>query len=137
MKIYKVPLVIRGEVIEDYELEYAGRQGGISFQTPDVNKYMKQLVTSAGALNDLYSVSLDEIVDFIVEVGKRINLETNTHLQEAYEIPEVFRGTRLNPVFSVGYEGSGISTHRHDANFQSQVPVLQKALVFTKKFFTF
>lgn len=32
----RIPLIIRGELIEDYAVEFAGRHGGVSFMTPDV-----------------------------------------------------------------------------------------------------
>jgi hypothetical protein len=92
MKVYKVPLVIRGEVIEDYTVEHPGRKGGISFVTPDVNKYMKKLVTTPATMKDLYSISMDEIFDFMIEWGKRFNLATNPHLQEAFEISTLTSG---------------------------------------------
>jgi Acyl-CoA reductase (LuxC) len=120
MKTYKVPLVIRGEVIEDYTREYAGRQGGINFQTPDVNKYMKQLVTGPAALSDLYQITMDEIVDFIVEVGKRIDLATNTHLQEAYEISTLTSGMTPSVLKAVYSGFDGVFTH---ANINEYIDV--------------
>lgn len=102
MKVYKVPLIIRGEVIEDYTIEHPGRKGGISFTTPDINRYMKKLVTTPAALEDLYSISLDQIFDFLVEWGKRFNLDTNLHLQEAFEISAATSGM-TEPVLRAVY----------------------------------
>jgi len=104
MKVYKVPLVIRGEVIEDYTIEYPGRKGGVSFVTPDVNKYMRRLVTTPAALDDLYKISMDEILDFMVEFGQRFNLHNNVHLQEAFEISTLTSGM-TEPVLRGVYSG--------------------------------
>jgi hypothetical protein len=104
MKTYQVPLIIRGKIIDDYTIEHKGRKGGVSFVTPDVNKYMRQLTTSAGALDDLYTISMDEIVDFMVELGQRFNLETNPHVQQAFEFSTLTSGMTESVLRSV-YSG--------------------------------
>lgn len=92
MKVYKVPLIIRGKIIEDYSIEHPGRKGGVSFVTPDVNKYLRQLTTTPASLNDLYDISMSDILDFLVEFGQRFNLNNNPHLQEAFEISTLTSG---------------------------------------------
>jgi hypothetical protein len=84
----KVPLIIRGKIIEDYELEFGDRGGsGYSFATPDVGKHIRQLVsTDAASLRDLYSISLEEIYDYVDELGRRLDLDNSAHLQEAFEV---------------------------------------------------
>ena len=42
MTTLQVPLIIRGKVIEDYEVEFGGRGGNMRFMTPDVKKYMSE-----------------------------------------------------------------------------------------------
>ena len=101
---YKVPLIIRGEVIEDYTIEHHGRKGGVSFITPDVNKYMRQLTTTPASLQDLYTISLDDIIEFLVELGARFNLETNQHVQKAFEISTLTSGITESVLRSV-YSG--------------------------------
>jgi Acyl-CoA reductase (LuxC) len=87
MSNFKVPLVIRGEIIEDYEIEYADRNGGMRFKTPDVKKYVGRLVNDNPiSLLDMYEISLDEIVDFLDAVGKRLDLDTNSHWREAFDV---------------------------------------------------
>src|SRR5690606_7103542 len=92
MKVYKVPLIIRGEVIEDYTIEHPGRKGGVSFTTPDVTKYMRKLAANPKDLLDLYTIRIDEIIDFLVEFGQRFNLQDNVHMQEAFEISTLTSG---------------------------------------------
>ncbi|MET0379473.1 MAG: acyl-CoA reductase [Spongiibacteraceae bacterium] len=104
MKVFKVPLIIRGEVIDDFTVEYPGRKGGVSFVTPDVNKYLKKLTTTPASLEDLYRISIDDILDFMVEVGARFNLESNPYVQEAFEISTLTSGM-TEPVLRAVYSG--------------------------------
>jgi hypothetical protein len=82
-----VPLIIRGEIIEDYEVEYGGRGGNVRFKTPDVTKYLDRLMNDDPlSLSDLYSISLDDIIDFLAELGRRLDLDKNPHWREAFEV---------------------------------------------------
>ena len=47
MTMCKVPLIIRGEVIEDTDVEYGGRNPETRFRTADVRKYIDRLPLSA------------------------------------------------------------------------------------------
>lgn len=83
---FKVPLIIRGEIIEDYGPEFGDRSGGL-FTTPDVKKYLRLLIDDrASSLIDLYDISLSEIIDFLAELGQRLDLDTNRYWQEAFEV---------------------------------------------------
>jgi hypothetical protein len=85
---FKVPLFIRGEMIEDYEVEHHDRSaGGRSFTTPSAAKYINKIVAkSAATLADLYTISFDEIVDYLDELGQRLDLDTNPWWREAFEV---------------------------------------------------
>jgi hypothetical protein len=84
---FKVPLIIRGHIIEDYSVSYADRNGTLQFQTPDAKKYLRQLVSANPmAQADLYRISLEDIIDFLDAVGRRLDLEKNPHWREAFEI---------------------------------------------------
>ena len=81
-----VPLIIRGKLIEDHLVRHQGRGGGSSFLTPDVNEYLDQLpLRDHGGLQDLQSLTTDEVIDFLVAFGLTLDVETNAHLQEAKE----------------------------------------------------
>ena len=88
MADFKVPLIVRGEIIEDYEVDFADRSGaGRSFTTPDVGKYISKVVTTSPAvLEDLYTLRFDDIVDFLCELGQRLDIDTNPYWREAYEV---------------------------------------------------
>ena len=81
-----VPLIIRGEVIEDNLIVHEGRGGGSSFRTPDVNKHIDQLpLRSHGDMKDLHALSTDEIIDFLVRYGEQLDISENAFLQQALE----------------------------------------------------
>lgn len=82
-----IPLVIRGKIITDDLKSYSTRGGKFTFQSPDVTKYLDQLILSdPGQQKDLYDISLDEIIDFFVALGKRLTLEDNAYLRKALEM---------------------------------------------------
>jgi len=84
---FNVPLIIRGRLIEDAELEFGGRGGDVRFSTADVRKHLGELVLRApSALEDLYCLSFGELLDFMSELGSRLVLERNPHLEAAFEL---------------------------------------------------
>lgn len=88
MADFKVPLIIRGEIIEDYEVEFHDRSaGGRSFVTPNVAKYIQRVVTNSPAiLQDLYTIGFDDIVEYLGELGRRLDLDRNAYWREAFEV---------------------------------------------------
>ena len=98
MTEYQIPIVARGEVIEDYEITHNGRYGA-TFTSPDPNKYLsKILLPSRRELESLYQLTLDEVVDFLEEFGNRLQLDTNPHLQWALELSRTFNDVPPNLV---------------------------------------
>jgi len=86
-KLYRVPLIIRGKIIDDYELEFGGRHGALRFTTPDVEKYVDELTLGTPSkLADLYALSFADIADYLVALGEKLNFETNPHMQESFEV---------------------------------------------------
>lgn len=92
-KIWRVPLIIRGEVIDEGVVEFGGRRGGATFTTPDVGKHLEQLALDRPSrMADLYSLSFDDIAEYLGRLGERLNLDTNPHMQEAYELSRLTSG---------------------------------------------
>jgi hypothetical protein len=86
-KPYKVPLILRGKVIETDLVEHGGRRGGVTFSSPDVNKHMSAMTLRVPSqMADLYSMTFDEILDYLVELGHKLNFQDNPWLQEAFEL---------------------------------------------------
>lgn len=87
MADYRIPLIIRGDVIEDDLIRHEARHGLLSFETPDVGQYMNRLVLrNPNDLADLYRLSLDQIIDYLVELGDRLHMARNPHIQQAFEM---------------------------------------------------
>lgn len=84
MAEFQVPLIIRGKIIDDYSAEFGGRHGAVSFTTAPVGKYLTELpLKRPSAMSDLYSISFPQILDYLEELGRRLNLNDNRHMQEA------------------------------------------------------
>jgi len=84
---FNVPLIIRGEIIDDYEVSFAGRNGGVAFRTPDVSKYMNRLTKGdAAALAAYQDVKVEEIARFLNELSGMLNLDKNSAWKRAYEL---------------------------------------------------
>jgi hypothetical protein len=88
MPDFKLPLIVRGEVIEDYEVEFSDRSAeGRSFVTPSVARHIHQLVSKSPAiLSDLYTINFEEILDYLDELSGLLNLDRNPHWREAFEV---------------------------------------------------
>lgn len=79
----KVHHFIRGKLITGDAVRHTSRDLGVDFTTPAID--LDALVTPRSELPPLYDVKLSEIVDFLVEVGERLDLDRSPHLQEALE----------------------------------------------------
>jgi hypothetical protein len=82
-----VPLIIRGEVIQDNLVTYPGRHGGVTFSTPDVRRYIDRIpLGNPSDLGDYYTLSLDQILDFLEALGQRLEFRKNHYMQECLEL---------------------------------------------------
>lgn len=86
MSTFTIPLFIRGELIHDELVDFGGRGSGFTFSAPDVSKFIEKIpLRSAALLQDLYDISLDEIIDVLVELGQALDIDKNKHIQQAFE----------------------------------------------------
>jgi hypothetical protein len=105
MSQFSVPLIIRGQIISDCEVDYSGRSDGLSFKAPDLKKYLKQLVLdNPVSQRDMYKISLSEIIDFLDAVGRRLDLDTNSYWREAFEV-SCSTSNLSRPVLETAYRG--------------------------------
>jgi len=87
MSDYLIPLIIRGEIIEDDLIGFSARHGQLSFQTPDLRKHVSRLILrDPNDLADLYRLSLDDIIDYLIELGPRLDVNRNPHVEQAYQM---------------------------------------------------
>lgn len=82
---YVAEIIVRGRIIDTDLVEFGGRgEGDFKFLSPDPQKFADQLpLGNPGKLADLYELSFKDILDYLEELGSRLDLKTNTHLQKA------------------------------------------------------
>ena len=91
--MFAVPLILRGKVLEEATQEFGGRRGAVRFSAPDIHRHLGELpLASPSLLEDLYGVSFAEILSYLEELGGRLTLERNPHLQAAYELSSLTSG---------------------------------------------
>jgi hypothetical protein len=79
--------VIRGKVIESDLVEFGGRGGDATFLAPDPQKIVDLLpLGSPSQMNDLYQLSFEQILDYLEELGKLLDIGKNGYMQEACEL---------------------------------------------------
>lgn len=97
MTEFRIPIVARGEVIDDCEVTHRGRYGAV-FSCPDPARYLPRiLLPSRREMEALYRLSLDEVSDYLVELGKHLS-EDNPHLQWAQELAGTFNDVPIELV---------------------------------------
>ena len=83
---YEIPIILRGKVINDYSLTFGGRYGA-KFITPNAKNYLKEIpLTNPSDMHDLYNLSVDDIIEFLSDLGKRLVLQENKYLQDSYAL---------------------------------------------------
>jgi Acyl-CoA reductase (LuxC) len=87
--VVDIPFLIRGKVVQpgdDDAVEFGGRVGA-RFRTPDPARWANQLTLANGTdLRDLHELKVDEIIDFLVDVGPRLTLEENPLVEAAFRL---------------------------------------------------
>jgi len=84
MSSFRIPMFVRGELIEDDWVDFGARKGAGGFEAPDPAKHVDRLpLTTPMDLADLHETGFDEIVDVLVELGRALDPDRNLHVQEA------------------------------------------------------
>lgn len=82
---FRVPMFLRGEVVEEGWVEFGARGRG-AFEAPDPARFAARLpLASPMALADLYEISFEEILDVLEALGRALDFEKNRHVRQAYE----------------------------------------------------
>lgn len=99
--------VIRGEVIDSDLVEYPGRGDVMTFHAPDPEKFVGRLsLASPSDLADLYDLRFDDILDYLEELGARLDITKNEHMQRAREL--TYDASPLpRSIVDMGYRGFG------------------------------
>jgi hypothetical protein len=68
-------------------VSFGGRGGAASFVTADVSSHLRALTLSRpSGMADLLALKFDDVLDYLHELGTRLNLGSNAHLQEALDL---------------------------------------------------
>lgn len=81
--IVLAPFFIGGKVIEGAESVQTSRDLGVNFATPRID--LNDVVLPRESVPPLLNVPVAEIIDFLVEGGKRIGDPANPHMAECFE----------------------------------------------------
>lgn len=93
MKKIRIPLLVRGQIIENEWAEFEARRGELAFETPDVKQHIKQLaLRNPEDMQDLYTLRFEEVIDYLHELGKHLAIDQNPHIQQALEISRLTSG---------------------------------------------
>ncbi len=96
---FHIPLIIRGRIIEDRDLEFGGRRGGVAFSTADVKKHLGELpLSTPSRLAELHAMPFEEILDYLDELGELLDLGKNRFLQEAFELSTLTSGLSVDVI---------------------------------------
>jgi Acyl-CoA reductase (LuxC) len=103
-KTIDIPIILRGRIIAPGAdaIEFGGRAGA-RFRAPDPRKHAAELaLRDPSALRDLHDTPIDEIIDFLAELGPRLTLD-NPLMQTAFRLA-LEAGDMTEPVLRPIYE---------------------------------
>jgi hypothetical protein len=102
-----IPIIARGRILMpegDDATVFKGR-GGAEFRSPDPHRHVHDIVLgNPGLLSDLMATPVRDIVDFLVEAGKRMRLDDNPYLQESFALA-LQAGGLSEPILRGVYDG--------------------------------
>ncbi|MFM5930487.1 MAG: acyl-CoA reductase [Novosphingobium sp.] len=78
--------VLRGQVIDSNLIEFGGRGGDSVFLAPDPQSIASRIpLSSPRLMEDLYDLTFDQILDYLGELGSRLDVRRNAYMLEARE----------------------------------------------------
>ena len=81
------PAIIRGKIITSDLMRFGGRNGDLEFLAPDPATIVGRLpLGNPNLMSDLYDLSVDDILDYLEELGKLLRFDKNAHLQAAFDL---------------------------------------------------
>lgn len=104
--IREIPIISRGRIIRPTEDDVAiyNARGGAQFRSPDPHRHIHDLVMGNPVLlTDLMDTPTRQIIEFLVEVGKRLRLDDNPFFQESFELG-LLAGGLSEPILRSVYE---------------------------------
>ena len=81
------PAIIRGKMVESSLVRFGGRNGELEFLAPDPMSIVGRLpLGNPNRLADTLQLSVDDILDYLMALGRELDINRNTHLQNALEL---------------------------------------------------
>jgi hypothetical protein len=86
------------------DLEFNSRDGSVTFTSPSPAKFLGKIVLNdpSSLVKDFDGVTVQEIIDFLVETGNSLDYDRNTLMQEACELTIPFNGL-TPPIIEASY----------------------------------
>lgn len=82
-QVVEIPHFVRGRTVEGGEVSFVSRDRATEFRSPTLK--LDDLVWPRPETPPLYGVPMREILDFLVEAGRRMDLDTNDRLKASFE----------------------------------------------------
>jgi acyl-CoA reductase-like NAD-dependent aldehyde dehydrogenase len=84
---FKVPLIVRGKIIDECDVQFGGRKGGVSFMTPDAGRYLDQITgCTLEGMSAYNQTPIEEIARFLGELGQLLDFDKNEDMRAAYRL---------------------------------------------------
>lgn len=84
---FRIPAVIRGQVLDDCTLEFGGRHDDVRFTVPDIRPHLSSLLLrNPSHMAELHALRFEDIVEYLARLGERLDIHHNPHLQTAFEL---------------------------------------------------
>jgi hypothetical protein len=102
--VVPVKYFIRGKTYSGTDLEFNSRDGSVTFTSPSPAKFLGKIILNdpSSLVNDFDGVTVQEIIDFLVETGNSLDYDRNTLMQEACELTIPFNGL-TPPIIEASY----------------------------------
>ncbi|MHA2296838.1 MAG: acyl-CoA reductase [Candidatus Hodarchaeales archaeon] len=92
--VIPIRFIIRGKIYSGSELEFTSRDGKLAFTSPSPIKLLNKIVLCdpSSLVKDFNRVTVQEIIDFLVETGRTLEYHRNPLMQEACNLSIPFNG---------------------------------------------
>lgn len=84
--VWRVPLIVRGKIIEECTLEFPGAGRECRFLTPDASAHVERLAARPADMADLIGLRAVDVFDYLDGLSERLVIQRNPHMQHAYEM---------------------------------------------------
>ncbi|MHA2296933.1 MAG: acyl-CoA reductase [Candidatus Hodarchaeales archaeon] len=104
-----VKVIIRGKLYRGSDMKFSSRDKSVSFVSPSPHKLLNKIILNdlSSLVDDFSGVAVQEIIDFLVEVGQELNYDHNPLMQEACRLTTPFNGL-TPPIIEASYRQTPI-----------------------------